>query len=269
MRGHLRSLVDAGIAERSRGDDSPAPAGYELTAAGIALLTVARALAAWLARSPQGSMQLGSAEAKNAIKALVDGWSANLARTLAARPLSLTGLNAAIVAVSYPSLERRLMAMRLRGLVQATQGESRSTPYVVTDWLREAVGPLAAAAGWEQRHQPGSAAPIGGRDAEAALLLTMPLLRLPEDVSGTCRLAVEVGDGQVDHGLGVIVEARNGAVVSRAADLEGSATAWARGSPRAWLAAMTASNAGSLELGGEPGLAAALVEAIHEVSSSP
>jgi DNA-binding HxlR family transcriptional regulator len=153
MRGYLRSLTEAGVIERRGRGGCAGGAGYELTPSGCALLQVAEVLAAWLAESPQGPIELGTDEAKNAIKAFADGWSAGVVDALASRSLSLTELDRVIATLSYPALERRLMAMRLFGLVETVDGEGRSTPYAISDWLRGAIASLAAAARWERRRR--------------------------------------------------------------------------------------------------------------------
>ncbi len=57
-------------------------------------------------------------------------------RRARSRSPSSTGV---ISSLSYPSLERRLAAMRLAGLIEARPGNGRGTPYAVTDWLRRGI----------------------------------------------------------------------------------------------------------------------------------
>ncbi len=263
MRGHLRLLVEAGVVERRRKAEFAGTVSYELTASGRDLLAVAQALSAWLSLAPGRAMELGSAEAKSAIKALAEGWSTSIVRALASRPLSLTELDRVIAHVSYPSLERRLSAMRLLGMVEARPGPGRSTPYAATAWLRAAIAPLAAAARWEQRYRSQEAPPITNRDVEAAFLLALPLLRLPEDVSGSCRLAVQMGNGSSPGLVGVIAEAKGGAVVSSVTRLEGSPDASLLGPAAAWFAAVIERDSHRLEVSGESHLGANLVEGLH------
>jgi DNA-binding HxlR family transcriptional regulator len=263
MRGHLRSLAKAGVLERRR-DRFPGAVGYELTPSGRGLLKVARVLAVWLARSPQGPIELGTAEAKNATKALVEGWATSIVRALSGRPFSLTELDQIVTCLSYPSLERRLAAMRLLGLVEAIPSRGRGTPYAATDWLRNAVAPLGAAARWEQRHQPEQAPPITNLDVETAFLLVLPLVRLREDLSGSCRLGVQMGNGDINRLAGVMAEAKEGAIVFCVARLDGSPDAWVAGSPTGWFSAVIHGDLHGLELGGEAVFAAGLVDAMHD-----
>lgn len=132
-------------------------------------------LQAWLQLSPAGPIELGSIAAKSAIKALVEGWGSNIVRALATRPLSLTELNSLIPRISYPSLERRLTAMRQVNLLETQSTHGRTTPYEVTEWLRRAI----AAIGWERRYA--RIAPL------ISGVWTSPLEEL--DVDGETRLA--------------------------------------------------------------------------------
>ena len=186
-------------------------------------------------------------------------------RALAANPLSLTELDRVIASLSYPSLERRLAALRLAGQVEALAGNGRGTPYAVTTWAREGVGPLTAAAHWERRYMPHETPPIGRIDAEAILLLTLPLLSLSADVSGSCRMAMELPGKDGRRLAGVVVVVAQGSVESCTSRLEGSADAWALGSASGWLEAMVRADTDNIEPGGDSRLASALLERLHAV----
>jgi DNA-binding HxlR family transcriptional regulator len=264
MRGHLRVLTEAGILERRRQNDFPGSVDYELGPPGRDLLVVAAVLQDWLAASPEGPIELGSPASKSAIKALVEAWSAGVVRALAARPLSLTELSSIIPGLSYPSLERRLGAMRLAGQIQRCPGDGRGRPYIVTDWLRRAIAPFAAAAGWERQYLPDETAPIAKLDVESAFLLTVPLLDLSREQSGVCRLAVESQNGNGEHRLaGVMVGVEEGRIASCVSRLEGKAASSATGSAAAWLRAVIEEDTAKLEVGGDWGLASALVDGLH------
>lgn len=265
LRARLKDLVNAEVvvARRSRGF----PRGsteYELTDAGKGLLTVAEIVEGWLNESPSGSRGLGGDGAKAAIGALAEGWSATLLRALAAKPLSVADLDSLIGALNYPSLERRIAAMRQAGQVEARPKKGRETPYAVTTWLRRGVAPLLAAIRWERLHLNGSGAPVAGMDVEAAFLLAMPLLELESELSGSCRLAVELpcaGDQRV---AGVLANLEDGSVASCMSRLDGGVDAWASGSIGAWFRALIDCDEGSLELGGDGSLARTLVAGMHE-----
>jgi DNA-binding HxlR family transcriptional regulator len=187
-------------------------------------------------------------------------------RALAGRPLSLTELSRLIPSINYPALERRLGALRLVGQIEARQGRARSTPYGPSEWLRQAVAPIVAGVRWERRHLPAGTVPVGRIDAEAAFLLAVPLLRLPSDVSGVCRLTMEIrsGSGEV-RPAGVMVEVREGMIASCTSRLEGRAEAWASGGSGSWTGAIIDLETSALEIGGDWDLAAALVEDLNRV----
>lgn len=263
MRGHLRALAEAGIVERRRRTAFPSSVDFELTRAGRELLDVAKVLQGWLLDAPEGSLLLGSIGARSAIKALADGWSSAVVRALAAKPLALTDLSRLITDVSYPALERRLSAMRLVGQIEPCAGGGRSRPYRVTTWLRRAVAPLASAAGWERQHLAAQTAPIRRLDIEAAFLLAVPLLILPRDLSGACRMAVDLPGGSEHRLAGVLVTAREGEVVSCTSRLRGEVDATATGSAGAWLRAILHRDPTHLELGQDSDLASELVTAFY------
>jgi DNA-binding HxlR family transcriptional regulator len=263
MRGHLRALTDVDILVRHRQSDFPGSVDYELGAAGRDLVGVARVLRAWLARSPEGPLELGTPAAKGTIKALADAWSSGIIRALAAKPLSLTELSSIISGLSYPSMERRLAAMRLARLIEPCPGQGRGTPYVLTDWLRLGTAPLAAGARWERRHLAERVMPVGKIDVEAAFLLAVPLLSLDADAVGVCRLAVESQSTSGESRLaGVMVQVESGRVVSCVSRLEGRAVSWAVGSASAWLSAALERELDGLEMGGDVAFATDLVEGV-------
>jgi DNA-binding HxlR family transcriptional regulator len=266
MRLYSRTLTEKGIIDRRRRTEFPASAEYLITDSGRALLGVAEVVQSWLAMAPGDPLELGTPAAKSTMKALIEGWSTNAIRALAARPLSLTELNRLIPKVSYPSLERRLGAMRLAGLVEPHPGESRGTPYVLTEWLRRAVVPLASAVDWERRHRQEEAQPLGRLDVEALFLLAIPLLNMPDDFDGRVRLAVEVQGGSSPVFAGVLVHFEHGRVVSCTSRLEGEVEAWASGPPDAWFERMNGGGRNHLELGGATALPEALLDGFRRVT---
>jgi DNA-binding HxlR family transcriptional regulator len=262
LRAQLKRLVELGAIEKHRRNRFPGALEYELTPRGRELLLVSDALDRWLAIAPDGPLLLGGTAAKAAVKALAEGWSTTMLRALAARALSLTELDRIIGSLSYPSLERRLSALRVAGLVEPQPGDGRGTPYAVTPWLRHGVAPLAVAARWERRHQTPISAPIGRLDVEAALLLAMPLLRLPSELSGRCRLGAELENGKCSL-AGALVGIQDGRISTCTTKLQGNSDAWALGSASAWLGALIGGDLASLELGGDSKLAGALVDGLH------
>ncbi len=269
MRKHLAALAEAGILVKEREGGFPGVVSYALCKPGIELVGVARVVESWLAVAPEGPIELGTVAAKSTIKALVDGWSTTLLRALAARPLSLTELDSLIAGVSYPSLERRLVALRISGQVEATPGRGRGTPYAVTDWLRRAVAPLVTAACWERRNLAERTTPVGRIDIETAFLLTLPLLRLAPDLSGLCRLAVGSANGSERRVVGVLTGIEEGRIAHCRARLEGEATAWASGSVASWFRAVRDGHLGRLEAGGDRPLVSAILDGLHAELAAP
>jgi DNA-binding HxlR family transcriptional regulator len=263
MRKHLTSLAGADVLVKERESGFPGVISYALRKPGLELIGLARTVEGWLAAAPEGPIELGTMAAKSAIKALVDGWSTTLLRALAAKPLSLTELDALIAGVSYPSLERRLVAMRMAGQVQASPSRGRGTPYTVTDWLRRGMAPLVSAACWERKNLTDETTPIGRIDIEAALLLALPSLQLPADLSGLCRLAVETSSQGERRVVGVVCGIEEGRVAYCRARLEGEATAWASGPVSAWFRAVGKGHVDLLEAGGDRHLVSAIVEGLH------
>jgi DNA-binding HxlR family transcriptional regulator len=264
MRVYSRTLVDLGTLERQRQAAFPGTVEYGSTDSGKALLEIGAIHENWLHEAPTGPISLGSTASKSATKALVEGWSTNIIRALAAKPLSLTDLNRLIPRISYPSLERRLGALRLADLVEPYAGDGRGTPYRATPWLRRAIVPLAAGAWWERRYLADP--PLVGRlDVEAAFLLAIPLIELPAGLNGKCRLAVEIQGGSSPVFAGVLICVEDGKVISCSSRLEGEAEAWASGSAGSWMRRMSGQD-GDLEIGGDSELVREVVEAIRKSS---
>jgi DNA-binding HxlR family transcriptional regulator len=255
MRLYVRELSRLGVIERRRQEGFPPAVDYVLTEAGRALLKVGDALQVWLDAAPEGPIVLGSPAAKSAIRALVEGWTTNIVRALAARPYSLTELSSLIVKTSYPSLERRLGAMRVTNQIEPCPGTGRGKPYRATEWLRQAVLPLTAATGWERKYAPEATTRISRFDVEAAFLMAIPLVAMPADVTGDCRLAVELPNGSSPVFAGVVASFDRGKLASCSVRLEGEATAWATGSAMSWLREMNGGQGTQLELGGDLRLA--------------
>ncbi len=262
MRGYLRTLTETGVLLRSRRNNFPGAADFELTTAGQDLIAVKEVLGAWLSQAPEGGQPLGSEAAKSAIKALIEGWNTCMMRAFAAKPLSLTELDSVIAGRNYPSLERRLAAMRLAGQVTPLPSPGRAKPYAATDWLRRSVAPLTAAARWERRYGSGNAVPFTRLDVETAFLLAISALELPSDVSGSCRLSVVV-PGENHAVAGVLVAVDRGVIVSCTSRVEGEAEAWASGSLSAWFRAAIDGNTDMLELGGDCAVASTLLDRLH------
>lgn len=263
LRKHLKALTNLGVLVRARQPEFPAAVSYELSPAGLELLETADAVEAWLATSPDGPLSLGRPAAKSAIKSLIDAWTTKMLRALAAKPLSLTELDRLLSGVNYPALERRLGAMRLAGQITAAPARGGSTPYKVTRWLRQGVGPLVAAANWERRRAPAARAPLGRLDVEALFLLAIPLLDLPPTASGSCRLAVDVSNGTPQALAGAVVQIEQGRLTACGSDLCADVDSSAAGSGAAWLEALSGGDGTGIEFHGDRELAAALIASMR------
>jgi DNA-binding HxlR family transcriptional regulator len=263
LRAYLRTLGEWGLVERRQEGAFPGAVSYALTGPGEKLVQTGDVLQRWLKSAPNGAMALGSPAAKSAVKVLVDGWDVAIVRALAARPCTLTELDRLIPQVSYPALERRLTAMRKVGLSQGRRnGNGRGTPHGATAWLRESVAPLAAALAWERRHASAKTAAIGRLDVEAAFLLSLPILRLPGDLSGSCRLAVELrgqGDSRYAGATITVAEGRPSAT----ARLGGAVDAWVTGTPSDWFRWVNGRHE-DVEIGGDYRLALAVADGLRD-----
>jgi DNA-binding HxlR family transcriptional regulator len=184
---------------------------------------------------------------------------------LAARPLALTELTRLITSISYPTLERRMAAMRRIGQLQARRNDkaSRGTPYEVTSWLRQAAAPLIVAAAWEREWAAAQTKALSRIDIEALFLLAIPSLELSEDLGGRCRLAVEMRSGPQPEYAGAMVTIEAGRAVSWVARLEGDSDAWATGTAGTWLGWISGRDDRPLELGGDSALARAVPDALR------
>jgi len=261
LRGHLASLGEIGALSKRTVEQMPYAVENQLTPMGRELVAVADLLEAWLREAPDGPISIENSAARGAVKALADGWASTILRSLAAGPLSLTELDKLIADHSYPALERRLASMRMVGLVAAQPNRGTRTPYVVTDWGRRGIVPLAAASHCERVHMGLDIEAVAGIDIEAAFLLAMPLVTLPPDAAGSCQLEVEGPSGSAGP-AGVRVAVEGGRVVSCASQLEPAPSAYAAGSVVEWFLAVKEGDGARLRLGGGS-LAEILIEGLH------
>lgn len=234
-----------------------------LTPSGREMLFVSDTLEDWLAQAPSGLLPFGGDGATEAIEALADSWSSTMLHSLAEGPRSLDELDGAGNGAAHPAAKRCLDAMRLTGQVQARRGAGEGAAYSVTDWLRRGVAPIVAAARMEHRHLADSPE-VASLDVNAAFMLAVPLLRLPVDLSGSCRLALEL-DGAASGPAGVTVQVEEGRIAACAPDLQGDPEAGATGDLTTWFDAVIDANPDEMELEGDRGLAIALVYELHRV----
>lgn len=263
LRTHLNGLEKTGVIAKHRRDSFPGTVECELQDRGKDMRIVSDTLERWLTVAPHGALTLGGEPSRSAIKALVEGWSTTMVGILATQPVSLTEMDRLIPEVSYPSLERRLGTMRTIGQIKTLPGGPRGTPYAVTEWLRRGVAPLIAAAHWEIRNDSSGGPVFSSLDAEAIFMLSLPLLKLSPELSGECRLAVEVPREEGPALAGVLAKVEGGRVDARVMDLNDDAGAGASGPVEAWLSTVVEADTGDLELSGDRDFAQTLLSALH------
>jgi hypothetical protein len=235
----------------------PTPAGKEVP-------FVALVLQQWLDHSPGGPILVGP-EAGPVLWALLGGWSSTVVHAFAAGPRTIPEACEAIQVLDMEMVEAQTAAMEEEGLLDVVSedvdGEERFAP---TEWLRRSIAPLAVAARMELRHPPGDTAPIAALDVQAAFHLTLPLLELPPDLSGSCSLAVELDEGVLHGPSGVTVRVEGGRVVSCESRLEEDVDAWASASAPDWLEMVIEAEPKGARSGGDRRLAAGLIHQLHK-----
>jgi len=229
---------------------------------------VAEQLERWLDGCPDGPLEPG-AEAEPALAALLDGWCSTLVHTFAAGPLTVHDALAAIDGLEDPACGEQLAAMEIAGLLSPCEDEDGEDGdgemrLAATDWLRRAIGPLAAAARLEFQLPQGETEPIAPLDVEAAFLLALPLIELPEELQGTCRLTVPVS-GRPPELAGVVVLVEDGEIASISTDLTIDSNNFASAPPGAWIDTLIDPEVASVDYGGDPQFAFSMLHGLHEV----
>lgn len=229
-------------------------------------LLVGANLSRWLGACPAGPVPFPGEAARGPVMALGRGWAATIVHALAAGPRTLTELEGA-VAGSLP--RERLLSyvedMERAGLVEARREGDGEARYAATEWLRQAAAPLVAAARVERLRQPRGTAAPDELDVHAAFALTLPRLELPIDLSGSCRIGVELGGGGPPRLTGVTVRFESGRVASVEPGLDDRAGAWAIGSCGDWLDGVVEPDKSRVRTGGDRRLADTLIPGLHGV----
>lgn len=265
LRRHLGTLEAATAVSKGASDSMPGALEYDLTNPGRDLLTVALGLDCWLKDAPMGPLELGSDQAKAAIKGLVEGWSTEILTKLAAGPLSLTALDKQISGVSYPTIERCLETMRLTEQIEVGARTSTGTPCTLSDWLRRGLGPLILGARWEHRHLPDGAAPICRLDVEDAITVIAPLLELAPELSGICQLAVKTPEKEQRRRFLISVEVNGGDLSVGAVYPDRKPNAWASGEIETWFSAVIDEDSQGLKMSGDCDLLRAVFDPMRHV----
>jgi DNA-binding HxlR family transcriptional regulator len=228
---------------------------------GEELLFVTFTLERWLDNRPDGPLKLGP-EGAAAIASLVRGWSVTIVHALAAEPLTLAELERSAGAVSHETVAEQVEAMERAGQIEALPGGGEAR-YALTDWGREGIAPIVAAVRYERHYPEDDVLPPDVFDVEAAFQMALPLLRLPPDPRGSCRLGVRI-PGEEPLLVGATAQVDEGRVVSSSPLLDNEPEAWAAGSPLDWCETVVDPATARLTLGGDTRLAGNLLEALHE-----
>jgi DNA-binding HxlR family transcriptional regulator len=261
LHRHLRELLKVTVIARRETRGARRRVSYELTTAGRALILVLGIATGWLRRHPRRSLEPVSPVGWRAFAALVAAWELGLVRQLAGRPHSGAELSESIPGLSSDKAGRELGRLEGAGIVRPIRGPDRQARHALSDWGRLGIAVLAAGARWERVHIPERATPVSIEDATVALITTLPLTRLPAQVSGICSFAVESdrGDDLTPRAGTVWAEFRQGRIASCAAGIAPRAPiAWARGSIDSWFEAVIDGRSAAVQTGGELDLAICL-----------
>lgn len=226
---------------------------------GEQFLYVAFILERWLRNCPAGALELGPAGAE-AIASLVCCWSATVTHALASEPMTLTELDRAVQILSYETVEEHVEAMERVDQVEALPGDGE-TRYALTDWAREGFAAIAAAVRMELHYPEPDVAPPDMLDVDAAFQLALPLLELPEELAGSCRLDVWVPGGLP---IGAMAEIEAGRIVSASPLLDENAHTRISGTPVEWLDTLVDSRSLRLSVSGDLNLVEGLLIGLHE-----
>ena len=237
---------------------------YRATPKAGDMIRVVFALRRWLERRGGGAPEpTRDPAAGPAIVALICGWSSTAIHALAAEPLTLAELRQAVHAVDDETTSQVLGELERAGLAALRPGEGEPR-YELTEWGREAIAPLIAAACYERLHPAPLALPPDVLDVEAAFQMALPLLELPEDVTGSCRLGVWI-PGDEPTMAGATAEVHAGRIASSTPLLEESPETWITGLPLPWCeAAIDPSRREKLKSGGDEKLIDVLLTALHQ-----
>jgi DNA-binding transcriptional ArsR family regulator len=241
---------------------------YTIANDGREALFVAGTIERWLRQAPDGPIEYGTAAAKRAVAELVEAWSSTLVHTLAGEPMTGAELEAAIDELSRRQLRHRLRAMRGIGMVEAL-GDGEDALYEMTDWLRLGIAPLIAAARLERDKEMDDTTPVDGLDVVAGFRMALGVSELPEELSGVCRLRLNLDAERDDRLSGVTARIERGAVVSCEARIDEPADAWALSTLDGWLDTVIDLDAKAVRTGGDGWLTGAVVAAIHKALFAP
>ncbi len=236
---------------------------FRVSSAGREALFVAFVVERWLQSAPHGPLSFEDPEAEGTVAALADGWSATVVHMLAREPMTLRELDDAIDGIGRRALKRHLEAMQSTRQIEAFT-ESGEAIYALTDWARAGIAPLIASARLERRNPMEGMAPIDALDVDAGFRMSLPLIALPPELSGTCRLGLNLEEDESASLTGVTVRIEEGRVVSCRDGFQAEANAWAAATAAAWLDTVIEPDAKRVRTGGDRWLSAAVLNGLHK-----
>lgn len=235
---------------------------YKVSSGGQEALYAGFVVERWLQSAPHGPLDFDGKEAESAVAALAEGWSATVVHALAREPLTFGELERAVEGVGKRELKRHFRAMQDAAQIEALPGAGEPL-YALTDWMRSGIAPLIASARLERRNPMEGMAPIDALDVEAGFRLSLPLVELPKELTGTCSLGLNLAEDESEAMTGVTARVEEGRVVSCVPGLDRGADAWAAATATQWLDTVIEPDTKHVRAGGDRWLADALVEALH------
>jgi DNA-binding HxlR family transcriptional regulator len=236
---------------------------FRVSDRGHEALFVAFVVERWLQSAPHGPLSFDDPETAGTVAALAEGWSATVVHMLAREPMTLRELDEAIDGLGSRVLKRHLGAMQSTGQVEAS-AKSDEAIYALTDWARAGIAPLIASARLERRNPMEGMAPIDALDVDAGFRMSLPLLELPRELSGSCRLGLNLKEDESVSLTGVTVRIEEGRVVSCRDGLDTAANAWAAATAADWLDTVIEPDAKRVRTGGDRWLSGAVLDNLHK-----
>lgn len=234
-----------------------------VSSGGREALFVAFVVERWLRSAPHGPVAFEGPDAEGTVAALAEGWSATVVHMLAREPMTLGELDGAIEGLGRSAVRRHLEAMQSAAQIEAL-AESGEAIYALTDWARAGIAPLIASARLERRNPMEGMAPIDALDVNAGFRLSLPLLTLPRQLSGMCRLGLNLDEDERSAMTGVTARIEEGRVVSCQDGLDVEANAWAAATATEWLDTVIEPDTKRVRTGGDRWLAGALLDNLHK-----
>lgn len=236
---------------------------FRVSNGGREALFVAFVVERWLQNAPYGPVSFEGPDAEGTVAALAESWSATVVHMLAREPMTLGELDTVIEDLGRRTLRRHLEAMQRTGQVEALT-ESGEAIYALTDWARSGIAPLIASARLERRNPMEGMAPIDALDVDAGFRLSLPLITLPMELSGVCRLGLNLDEDERSAMTGVTARIEEGRVVDCHDGLDADANAWAAATAAGWLDTVIEPDAKRVRTGGDRWLSAALLDGLHK-----